>query len=125
MDLNTLTGGAPAGGLIAGAGSTAYIRVFNKDLFPGGVQPTTPSISLITSKSWETWKIDISAPSTATKVETPPLLGGIPIANVDGRTYSSDTDFAAGTSVVLDMSVEPPERGIAVRGAPVAIVRIR
>ncbi|WP_437977235.1 hypothetical protein WMF11_09435 [Sorangium sp. So ce295] len=125
VNVSDLTGGFPGGGIVPGAGSTAYLRAYDESLFP--ISPTTDALSLYAAASWKWWKIDLESLTTATVVEgVPPGSGVVKYLSADSRVFASDTNADYSETTLQDMSVEAdPVKGILINGLVTGLVRAR
>ena len=121
--LNDLTGGV-TGGIIPGRNASAFVRVLDETAFP--LQPDTGFLEPFSARAWTTWRIDLTEPTRATRVERGLVAGGIKFAEVDGEVYqnASEADFSSTTLVYSTEEGELVE-GLVVPGVSWNIVRVR
>lgn len=122
LDLETLTGGLPAGQLQVLDNDTAFIRVRDQ---PDSVTPDNwLEQGFAPAYRWWRWSIG-SAMAEPADNQAPGVPGGI-VYGIDGRTYAttSSEDFTSSTLVELSPSGEL-RPGLTVRGYPYGVLRVR
>jgi hypothetical protein len=115
VDLGALAGANKfAGGLVAQKDGPVYTRV----LLDAAVPPTlTNPLQISGAPLWEMFKLDdVTNPTAATKVETPPAGGVLYPFTIDGKTYVADAALQQGKSWLVDISVDPPARTLELPG---------
>ncbi|MEN0067514.1 MAG: hypothetical protein AAGA48_35610, partial [Myxococcota bacterium] len=97
VDLTSIAGGRPAGGLVPTGDDGLYLRVLDTDQFP--LDAGFTARELFGLPAWETWQINLASPNEAAPVDRPLLPGGITFFDVDGTIYESvaTPDFASST----------------------------
>lgn len=125
VDLSALVGpGKFAGGLVSHAGGPVYMRVLLED--QAALLGFTNPLQIAGAPLWEMWKIDdLMNPTAATKMSTPGAGGLLYPFTIDGKTYISDVNLTAGKSWFVDLSVEPPDRALAMPGWGYYAVKMR
>ncbi|KYF49844.1 hypothetical protein BE08_46165 [Sorangium cellulosum] len=121
--LNDVTGGA-TGGLIPGSDGVAYLRVLDTEIFSPGAGST--HLDVFSAPAWQTWRIDLSDPESAERLEHAPRAGGIKVFEVDGHAYENEStaDFAS-TTLVRTTGDDAPARALTMPGVTWGVVRVR
>lgn len=120
--LNELTGGI-TGGIIPGAGHTAFVRVLDEAQFP--LQDDTGFLDPFSTSAWNTWRVDLLDLS-ATQLDRAAIAGGIKYADVQGRVYQneSETNFSS-TTLVRSTEDGDLADALVVPGVPWNVVKVR
>ncbi|WP_437966320.1 hypothetical protein WMF04_43080 [Sorangium sp. So ce260] len=121
--LNDVTG-SPTGGLIAGSDGVAYLRVLDTEIFSPSAGST--HLEVFSAPSWQTWRIALSDPESAERLEDAPRAGGIKVFEVDGHVYENDStaDFAS-TTLVRTTGDDAPARALTMPGVTWGVLRVR
>jgi hypothetical protein len=122
--LNELTG-RPTGGFIPSGDSTVYLRVLDTETLP--ITSETSAAQLFGARGWETFEIDLTQPTSASRISNNTLaVGGITYFDIGGAVYESQST-ANFESTVLLRTTGPgaPAPGLETPGIVFDIVRLR
>jgi hypothetical protein len=124
LELSSLAGGNAAGGLVAGEGDEAFIKVLDEEGF-GNIGPESFD-EVWGGSHWQWWRISLGSNEEGQETSSLPLSAGASgVLTVDGKAYvrNANADFSETTLVQMDGG--EPSEGITMRGFPYGIVRVR
>jgi hypothetical protein len=121
--LNVLTGGI-TGGIVPSDDGFGYVRVLDEAMFP--LTPTTDVLAPFSAPAWTTWRLELTSPASAIRLERPHIAGGIKFFRDGARVYQNESagDFAS-TTLVRTTGDGAPAPGLSVPGVPWNVVRVR
>jgi hypothetical protein len=115
VDLSKLVGTA-SGGLAEQKGSGVYVWGVNEKMLPPNV-PKDSAVGVISSKAWETYRIDdVTNPTTATLVDTPPLSFVVTVMRIDGAAHFPNADLGKNETTLMNASTDPPTPALLAKG---------
>jgi hypothetical protein len=124
VDLNTLSGGKPTGGLVEGPDGTGFLRVLDEGVFM--FKPDTTGRQPFSAVAWRTLRIDLGKDTAPTAITKPELTaGGLTWFSIDGRSYANDSAANFSETTLVEMTKDGAAPGIKVRGVPFSVVRVR
>jgi hypothetical protein len=122
--LMPLAGDLPVGGLIPGSGDTAYLRVLDTATVP--LTPNDTGLGLYATPNWHTWRVNLTAPTSAERLERSPIAGGIVFFEIGGAIYQNESDSGfAQTTLVRTTGDDAMASALSLPGVPFSIVRVR
>jgi len=122
-----LAGGRPAGRLVVGEGSYAYVLALHEELLEEPLGPDTDLFAPWEANAWRWWRVRLGEPGPGTVVQSAPVASAASrVLRAGGHELISHASFETGATTLLvpqdDGGLAP---GLEVEGYPYGLIQIR